>query len=166
MPVLLSLLAREVLSLAVEKLAFCPFLTLWMACCHAADDLGAEGQRGLDELATHQGSQEAPGPLARVFRLGGADAVEEASHLLATAGYPEPSATIPAPAPTIEAPSPEPSPEEHLRAALASLEAAIRGFGPGPGTYALEYNALDLRAALAALGFARALEAEKAAEAA
>lgn len=103
---ILSLVARGVLSLAVEKLAFCPFLTLWMACCHAADDLGTEGQRGLDELAALLGTQEAPGPFDKVCRLRGSDAVEEATRFLQAATYPDTAPTVPAPAPTVETPTP------------------------------------------------------------
>lgn len=151
MPSPLSPEALATLHRASARLRAWPTSTLWLAVLAALPSGDTLTCIELDDALQDAG---------RIHDLMGADAVEKIEALLAQ------GATVPAPAPTIEAPSPEPSPEEHLRAALASLEAAIRGFGPGPGTYALEYNALDLRAALAAIDSTRALEAEKAAEAA
>ena len=164
MPSPLSPEALATLHRASARLQAWPTSTLWLACLACLPSGDTLTCAELDDALQDAG---------RIHDLMGADAVEAIGQLLAQ------GATIPAPAPTeSQSPSGDPedsttkeapadlSPEEHLRAALASLEAAIRGFGPCPGTHALEYNALDLRAALAALGFARALEAEKAAEAA
>lgn len=138
---LLSGSAAALLTKASKRLQAFPTSTLLLAvlACAGDDTLSV---KEVDEALLARRSHD----------LMGADAVEEIEAILAQ------SATIPAPAPTVEAPA-ELSPEEHLRAALASLEAAIKGFPPGPAVYALEYNALDLRAALAAIETARTLEA-------
>lgn len=99
----LSLLARDVLSLASEKIAFHPSLTLWGACCYAADDLAEDGQRGLDELSDQMGCSWEQGPLFQQLSLSGAEACEAVSALLQAATFPDLSSTIPAPAPTVEA---------------------------------------------------------------
>lgn len=103
--------------------------------------------------------------------LQGADAVEAIESLLSAA-----CPTIPAPAPTVEAPPgqgalpledngedyPMPTPERRLRYAIEHLEAAIQGFGPGPGTARIEWALLDLRSVASAVDASRALAAETA----
>ena len=145
---LLSGSAAAILTKASKRLQAFPTSTLLLAvlACAGDDTLSV---REVDEALLARGSHD----------LMGADAVEEIEAILAA------GATVPAPAPTEEAP-PDVSAEEHLRAALAHLEAAIKGFAPGPAVYALEYTALDLRGAINALDLARTLEAEKAVEAA
>lgn len=131
--------AAALLARASERLQSFPTSTLLLAvlACAGDDTLTV---REVDEVLLARGSHD----------LMGAEAVEEIEAILAQ------SATVPAPAPTEE------DPEAHLRLALEHLEKAIKGFGPGPSTYALEYNALDLRGALAALDVARSLKAEAA----
>lgn len=146
---LLSGSAAALLTKASKRLQAFPTSTLLLAvlACAGDDTLSV---REVDEALLARGSHD----------LMGADAVEEIEAILAA------GATVPVPTPTEEAPAPDVSAEEHLRAALAHLEAAIKGFTPGPAVYALEYTALDLRGAINALDLARTLEAEKAVEAA
>jgi len=86
-PPTLTLLARDFLLEAQERIEVAPSLTLWLALAQGASP-------ALEEVL-----REVP---TAVLDLSGAEACDAISHLLQTAGYPDLSClAVPAPAPTV-----------------------------------------------------------------